>query len=143
MRILVLISIFIISLFSFEVKFEDSYQKNINPSLNAFLLETSNTIKNIPFKYFRVDSGYVVIGDDNVDEWLRNTATLPIDTYIKPIKVAIVDMDKIRVRIINKLNKNYEKCSLSKIEFLNSPKELYLKAKTINIKTKVTLECEK
>jgi hypothetical protein len=140
-KLILLISIFSISLLSFEVKFEDKYQKTVSISTNAFSLQSDEVIENIPFKYFKIDNKYIVIGDNEVDEWIRNSASLPLDTYIKEIKVGLLDINKLRVKIINRLNKNYEKCNLSKINFLDSPKEVYLKPETIEIKTKVILEC--
>ncbi len=128
-------------LFSFQVQFQEQYQKILSLSTHAFSLESNKTITDIPFKYFKVKNRYILIGD-GIDEWIRNTAYLPQDTKIKEIKVNLLNVDKLRINIINKLNKNYKNCSLKKIDFLNSPKKIYLKPTIIKINTKVTLECK-
>jgi hypothetical protein len=142
MKSIFLIFFLTIELFSFEAIFEDVYKKEVFLNKNAFSLQTSETIENIPFKYFKTENGYIVLGEDEVDEWIRNSAILPLDTYIQETKVGIVNKDKIRNNIIKKVNKHYKNCKLSTIEFLTYPKELYLKPSNLEFKTKIILECK-
>jgi NACalpha-BTF3-like transcription factor len=76
--------------------------------------------------------------------WLNNNFYAPDDAEFKTIKVAIINRDKIQLKIINQLLKTYKKCDIKRIEFLTEDEEeIITKPKTIKEKFKITLKCER
>ena len=130
-------------LFAFEVEFTKIYKEYIIPKKDAILIKTKETLS-FPFKYFRVKNGYILVGDmREINNYLENDFYAPSDAEFKNIKIALVNMDKIQYKIINKLKKTYKKCKIKKVIFLSPDEEkLILKPTTISLKYKIIEDCK-
>jgi len=130
-------------LFAFEVEFTKVYKKYIIPNTPAVLIKTKENLS-FPFKYFRVKNGYILVGDmREINNYLENDFYAPSDAEFKNIKIALVDMDKIQYKIINKLKKTYKNCEIKKLIFLSPDEEkLILKPTTISLKYKIIEDCK-
>jgi len=101
--------IFIIScsfLFGFDVFFDDYYQKTIFPDKKAILLETKKPIQINYSPKIYTKKGIVLLNYDSADQFVRND--LYFNGNIKDIKIGILNIDKIRNKIISRLNKYYK-----------------------------------
>ena len=135
-----LILFFTTLLFSFEVQFNDTQNVEIFPNQKAILLQTQKPINiNYSPKIF-TEKGIVLLNYDNADDFVRND--LYFNGKIKDINIAILNIDKVRNKIIQKLNKYYNNCTLKKITFDNySYKKIYFSPKILKITSKIVLEC--
>jgi len=135
--------IFIMScsfLFGFDVFFDDYYQKTIFPDKKAILLETKKPIQIDYSPKIYTKKGIILLNYDNADEFVRND--LYFNGTIKDVNIGILNIDKIRNEIIQRLNKHYKKCTLKKIKFKdNTENKVFFAPTTIVIHTKVTLDC--
>jgi hypothetical protein len=136
--------IFIIScsfLFGFDVFFDDYYQKTIFPDKKAILLETKKPIQINYSPKIYTKKGIVLLNYDSADQFVRND--LYFNGNIKDIKIGILNIDKIRNKIISRLNKYYKNCKLKKIEFKDDlKKNIFFTPTTIIIHSQVTLDCK-
>jgi len=134
---------FIIScsfLFGFDVFFDDYYQKTIFPDKKAILLETKKPIKVDYSPKIYTKNGIILLNYDNADQFVRND--LYFDGNIKDVKVGILNLDKIRSEIINRLNHHYKNCRLKKIIFKDhTKKRVFFNPTTIVIHTQIVLDC--
>jgi len=133
-----------ILLFAFEVEFTKIYKEYIVPNKEAILIETKKNDLTFPFKFYKTKDGYILIGDiDNINNWLENEFYAPDDAKFKTIKIAIVDMDKIQYKIIQKVKKIYKSCKLKKLIFLTPDEEkIFTRPTTVIEKFKIILECK-
>ena len=135
---------FIISysfLFGFDVFFDDYYQKTIFPDKKAILLETKKPIQINYSPKIYTKKGIVLLNYDSADQFVRND--LYFNGNIKDIKIGILNIDKIRNKIISRLNKYYKNCKLKKIEFKDDlKKNIFFTPTTIIIHSQVTLDCK-
>jgi len=129
---------------AFEVEFTKIYKEYVVPKKEAILIETKINNLSFPFKFIKVREGYILIGDiDEINMWLENDFYAPKDAKFKNIKIAIVDMDKIQYKVINKIKKTYKKCSIKKIIFLTPDEEkIIFKPQYIKTKYKIILDCK-
>ena len=129
-------------LFAFEVEYTKIYTQYIVPKKDAILIKTKKELT-FPFKYKKVPNGYILYGDiDSINMWLENDFYAPEDAKFENIKIAIVDMDKIQAKIIRKINRTYQNCSIKKIEFLTPDEnQIITHPITIKEKFKITLNC--
>jgi len=126
--------------FGFDVFFDDYYQKTLFPDKKAILLETKKPIKIDYSPKIYTSKGIVLLNYEQADEFVRNN--LYFNGNIKDIKVAILDINEIREKIINKLNKYYKNCVLKKVIFKdNSSKKIFFEPTTITIKSNIVLDC--
>jgi len=133
-----IIFLFIFS-FAFEVEFSNSYQTFITPNKRAIFIN-----KIFPINYKNIiytQKGMILLNYNQADEFVRNDLYMPNNSYAKNINIAIIDIDKIRIQLIHKIQTQY-RCKIKKIEFLNTPKKIYFKPTLIKIKYKTTLECK-
>jgi len=136
--------IFFTNIFAFEVEFTKVYKQYIVPKKDAVLIKTSQKELTFPFKFFKVDNGYILVGNiDNINYWLENDFYAPDDAEFKNIKVAIIDYDRIQYRIIKKIKNTYKSCEIKQIIFL-SPDETKIITQPTEIedKYKIILECK-
>jgi len=133
--------IFITSfLFAFEVEFVDTQTINIIPNQKAILLKTKKPLTIDYTPLIHTKKGIVLLNYQKADEFVRND--LYFNGEIKDINIAILEIDKIRDKTIQKLNKYYKNCKLKKIIFLeNQYKTIYFKAINLKITLKVILNC--
>jgi len=139
----ILIFLFI-PLFAFEVEFTKIYKKYVIPKTNAIEIITKAPNLTFPFKYFKTKNGYILIGDmDEINMWLNDNFYAPDDAKFKNIKIAIIDMDKIQYKIIQKIKKTYKKCNIKQILFLTPDEEkIILKPTYLDFKYKIILDCK-
>ncbi|MEO1924022.1 MAG: hypothetical protein ABGX25_05870 [Nautiliaceae bacterium] len=141
-----LLAFFLLSnlLFSFEVEFTKVYKKYILPNKEAIEIITSKNNLTFPFKYIKTENGYILIGNiDDIDLWLRNYFYAPQDAKFKKLKIAVVDMDEIQYKIINKIKRTYKGCSLKKLIFLTPDEEKIITKPTyVETNYKIILECK-
>jgi hypothetical protein len=137
-----IIFFFALSLFAFKVEFNNNYQTFIIPNKKAILIT-----KVFPINYKKkiiTKKGIILLDYQNADEFVRNSLYLPKDADVKDVDIAILDIDKIRYKIIKMLQKKYYKCKIKKIEFLdNNYNKAYFKPIILNIRYKVILSCAK
>ena len=133
-----------ILIFAFKVEFTKIYKEYIVPNKDAILIETKKNDLTFPFKFFKTKNGYILIGDiDNINNWLENEFYAPDDAKFKTIKIAIVDMDKIQYKVIQKVKKIYKSCKLEKLIFLTPDEEkIFTRPTTVIEKFKIILECK-
>ena len=128
-------------LFGFDVFFDDYYQKTIFPDKKAILLETKKPIQINYSPKIYTKKGIVLLNYDDADQFVRND--LYFNGNIKDVKVGLFDIDSIREKIIERLNKHYKKCTLKKIKFKdNLSQKVFFTPTTVVIHTKITLECK-
>jgi len=127
-------------LLGFEVTFTEKDKISIFLDKKAILLKTKTPIKIDYSPKIYTEKGILLLNYDNADEFVRNS--LYFNGQIKDIKIGILDIDKIRNRIIKKIEKKYQKCNIKKIIFLNSYKKVYFKPTFLDIKSKVILDCK-
>ncbi|WP_457564187.1 hypothetical protein [Caminibacter sp.] len=131
-------------LYAFEVEFTKVYREYIAPKKPAIFIQTHANNLTFPFKYIKVKNGYILYGDiDQINMWLDNNFYPPNDAQFKNIKIAIVDMDKIQYKIIQKIKKTYKKCKVKQLIFL-TPDETKIISKPTYIteKYKIILDCK-
>ena len=140
-KLLFLIPLFI---FAFEVEFTKIYKEYVIPKTSAVLIQTHAKNLTFPFKFFNTKNGYILVGDmQEIENYLDNNFYAPDDATFKEIKIAIVDMDKIQYKVIQKIKKIYKKCNIKKIIFLSPDEEkLVLKPTTIKEVYKIILDCQ-
>ena len=133
-----------IKLFAFDVVFTKVYKQYVVPKKEAILIQTHDDTLTFPFKYIRVQNGYILIGDiDQINMWLDNEFYAPEDAKFKNIKIAVVDSDKIQYKIINKLKKTYKNCKIKEVIFLTPDEtKIITKPQTIVEKYKIVLDCK-
>jgi len=133
-----------IKLFAFDVVFTKVYKQYVVPKKEAILIQTHDDTLTFPFKYFRVQNGYILVGDiDQINMWLDNEFYAPEDAKFKNIKIAVVDSDKIQYKIINKLKKTYKNCKIKEVIFLTPDEtKIITKPQTIVEKYKIVLDCK-
>ena len=141
---IILIFLFISNLNAFEVEFTKVYKKYIVPNQEAVFIQTKNQNLTFPFKYIKTKNGYILIGNtDKINMWLDNEFYAPEDSKFKIIKIAIIDIDKIQYKLINKIKSEYKKCKIKKLFFLSPDDEkIIFQPKIINTKYKIILECK-
>ena len=136
-----LILFFTTLLFSFEVQFNDTQNVEIFPNQKAILLQTQKpiNIKYSPKIYTK--KGIVLLNYEKADQFVRNE--LYFNGDIKNINIALINIDKIRNTIIEKLNKSYKRCKLKTIIFAkNTNKTIYFSPKLLKINSKIILKCK-
>ena len=133
-----------IILLAFNVEFTKIYKEYIVPNTDAILIQTKANNLTFPFKFYKVKNGYILIGDiRDINYYLENEFYAPQDAKFKEIKIAIIDMDKIQYKIIQKIKKVYKKCSIKKVIFLTPDEEkIILKPTIIKDKYKIILKCQ-
>ncbi|EDM23617.1 hypothetical protein [Caminibacter mediatlanticus] len=143
MKKIFIIFIFI-KLFAFEVEFTKVYKKYVIPNKDAIEIITKDKNLTFPFKYIKIKNGYILIGDiDEINMWLNDNFYAPDDAKFKNIKLAIIDMDKIQYKIIQKIKKTYKTCNIKKLIFLTPDEDkIIFKPTYIKTKYKIILECK-
>ena len=135
-----IIFFFIVFSFAFKVEFNNQYQTYIIPDKQAILIT-----KVFPINYNNkivTKKGIVLLNYQTADDFVRNSLYLPQGANAKDINIAIFDIDKVRFKIIQMLQKKYKTCQIKKIEFLDDIfQKVYFKPTTINLKYKTILEC--
>ena len=139
-----LLLLFPIFVFAFEVEFLKIYKEYVIPKKDAILIETHVNNLSFPFKFFKIKKGYILVGDmQQINNYLDNDFYAPSDAKFKNIKIAIVDMDKIQYKIIQKIKKTYKNCNIKKLIFLTPDEEkIIIKPTTITEKYKIILDCK-
>jgi hypothetical protein len=129
---------------AFEVEFTKIYKEYVVPKKEAVLIETKADDLSFPFKFIKTHNGYILLGDiDEINMWLENNFYAPEDAKFKTVKIAIVDMDKIQYKVINKIKKIYKKCNIKKVIFLTPDEEkIIFKPQYIQTKYKIILNCK-
>ena len=133
-----------IILFAFEVEFTKIYKEYIIPNKKAVLIKTHENNLTFPFKFYKIKNGYILIGDlQQINEYLDNEFYAPDDAKFENIKIAVVDIDKIQYKIIQKINKTYKKCEIKKVIFLSPDEEkIIFKPQTVTVRYKIILDCK-
>ena len=133
-----------IFLFAFNVEFTKIYKKYIIPDKDAIFIQTSSPNLTFPFKYIKVQNGYILYGDmQNINNYLNNDFYAPNNAKFNNIKIAIIDTDKIQYKIIQILQKKYKKCSIKNIIFLSpDEKKIITHSTTLTLKYKIELKCK-
>ena len=139
-KLLLILPIF---LFAFNVEFTKIYKTYVIPNKDAILIQTNANLT-FPFKYYKIDNGYILIGDlRDINNYLDNEFYAPNDAKFKNIKIAVIDTDKIQYQIINNLKQKYKKCSIKNIIFLSPDEEkIVTKPEFIKLKYKIILKCK-
>ena len=139
-----LLFIFPIFLFAFNVEFTKIYKKYIIPNKEAVFIKTKANNLKFPFKYFKVNNGYILIGDmQDINNYLDNDFYAPNDAKFENIKIALIDTDKIQYKIINDIQKKYPKCTIKDIIFLSPDEEkIITKPTNLTLKYKIKLDCK-
>jgi len=134
--------IFFAFLNAFEVEFTKIYSQYVIPNKDAILINTKKNLT-FPYQFTKTKNGYILFGDiDEIEMWINNSFYPPKDSKIKNIKIATIDYDKIFYYIIKKTKKEFKNCKIKKIKFLTPSKfEIVTKPTTLNIKYKITLDC--
>jgi hypothetical protein len=129
---------------AFEVEFTKIYKEYVVPKKEAVLIETKADDLSFPFTFIKTQNGYILLGDiDEINMWLENNFYAPEDAKFKTVKIAIVDMDKIQYKVINKIKKIYKKCNIKKVIFLTPDEEkIIFKPQYIQTKYKIILNCK-
>ncbi len=140
-KLLLILPIFLLA---FNVKFTKVYKKYIIPNKDAIFIKTSSPDLTFPFKYIRVQNGYILYGDiQTINNWLNNEFYAPNDAKFNNIKIAIIDTDKIQYQIIKNLRSKYPSCQIKDIIFLSPDEEKIITHPTdITLKYKIKLECK-
>ncbi|QCT93850.1 hypothetical protein FE773_01230 [Caminibacter mediatlanticus TB-2] len=143
MKKIFIIFIFL-KLFAFEVEFTKVYKKYVIPNKDAIEIITKDKNLTFPFKYIKIKNGYILIGDiDEINMWLNDNFYAPDDAKFKNIKIAVVNMDKIQYKVIQKIKQIYKKCNIKKIIFLTPDEEkIILKPTYLKTKYKIILDCK-
>ena len=143
-KLLILLILFYIPLFAFEIEFTKIYKEYIIPKKEAVFIKTQNNNLSFPFKYYKVNNGYILIGDmRDINNYLDNEFYAPDDAKFKNIKISIVDMDKIQYKVIQKIKKTYKNCKIKKVIFLSADEEkIIFKPETVETKYKIILDCK-
>ncbi len=143
MKKIFIIFIFL-KLFAFEVEFTKVYKKYVIPNKDAIEIITKDKNLTFPFKYIKIKNGYILIGDiDEINMWLNDNFYAPDDAKFKNIKIAVVNMDKIQYKVIQKIKQIYKKCNIKKIIFLTpDEKKIILKPTYLKTKYKIILDCK-
>ena len=143
-KLLIFLILFCLPLFAFNVEFTKIYKEYIVPKQEAILIKTHAQNLTFPFKYYKIKDGYILIGDmQEINNYLNNEFYAPDDAKFKNIKIAILDMDKIQYKIIQKIKKSYKNCKIKKVIFLTPDEEkIIFKPKTIETKYKIILDCK-
>jgi len=137
-----MISLMISSLFGFKVEFENHYKTTIFPNIKAIFINSNKVQINYKPKII-LDNGIVLLNYPKADDYVRNSLYLPNNVNAENVNVAIFNIDKARNKILHKLNKYYKNCTLDKIIFQNNNyKSVYFKPTTIQINSKVILDCK-
>jgi len=133
-----------IILFAFEVEFTKIYKEYIIPKQEAVFIKTHKNDLTFPFKFYKIKNGYILIGDlQQINEYLDNEFYAPDDAKFENIKIAVVDIDKIQYKIIQKINKTYKKCEIKKVIFLSPDEEkIIFKPQTVTVRYKIILDCK-
>ena len=133
-----------IILFAFEVEFTKIYNEYIIPNKEAVLIKTHENNLTFPFKFYKIKNCYILFGDlQQINEYLDNEFYAPDDAKFENIKIAVVDMDKIQNKIINKIKKIYKKCEIKKVIFLSPDEEkIIFKPQTVTVRYKIILDCK-
>jgi len=131
-------------LFAFKVEFTKIYKEYVIPKQDAIFIQTKANNLTFPFHFIKIPNGYILYGDmQEINNYLDNNFYAPNDAKFKNIKIAIVDMDKIQQKVINKIKKTYKNCEIKNIIFLNPDEEkIIFKPTFIKEKYKVILECK-
>ena len=140
-KLLLILPIFLLA---FNVVFTKVYKKYIIPDKDAVFIQTSSPNLTFPFKYIKVQNGYILYGDmQKINNYLNNTFYAPNNTKFNYIKIAIIDTDKIQYKIIQNLQKKYKKCSIKNIIFLSpDEKKIITHPTTLTLKYKIKLNCK-
>ena len=133
-----------ILIFAFEVEFTKIYKEYVVPKTPAILIKTHKNNLTFPFKFYKIKDGYILVGDiREINYYLENEFYAPDDAQFKEIKIAIIDMDKIQYKVIQKIKKVYKKCNIKKVIFLTPDEEkIILKPTLIEDKYKIILDCK-
>jgi len=127
-------------LLAFEVEFTKEYKTTIFPKTKAILLETKQPIQINYSPKIYTQKGIILLNYANADQFVRND--LYFNGKIKDIKIATINIDKIRNKMILDINRYYKNCKLKKIIFKDSIiKNIYFKPTNIEIKANVILNC--
>jgi len=131
-------------LFAFKVEFTKIYKEYVIPKQDAIFIQTKANNLTFPFHFFKTKNGYILYGDmQEINNYLDNNFYAPNDAKFKNIKIAIVDIDKIQQKVINKIKKTYKNCEIKNIIFLNPDEEkIIFKPTFIKEKYKVILKCK-
>jgi len=129
---------------AFKVEFTKVYKEYVIPKKDAIFIQTKVNNLTFPFHFFKTKNGYILYGNlQEINNYLDNDFYAPNDAKFKNIKIAIVDMDKIQQKVINKIKKTYKNCKIKDIIFLNPDEEkIIVKPTFIKEKYKVILECK-
>jgi hypothetical protein len=129
-------------LFAFNVEFTKIEKKFIIPNQKAILIQTKENLT-FPFKFYKIENGYILKDTKEVEFFLNNEFYAPKDTKFKNIKIAIVDYDKYQYQIIQKTKHKYKNCKIKHLIFLNPNEEkIILKSTEIKVKYKIILDCK-
>ena len=141
-RFLLLSFVLFSFLFSYKVEFVEKFSKFIIPNQKVILLT-----KQIPIEYspkIYSEKGTILLDYEKADQFIRNSFYLPKGVEVKELKVGVLDKDRFRLEIIDKIKRKYRGCRVEKLIFLNDDIEtIYFKPKNVTIKTKVELNCQK
>jgi len=138
LRILIFLPIF---LFAFNVEFIKIEKKYLIPNINAILIQTNKSLT-FPFKFYKVQNGYILKDTREIENYLDNEFYAPKNTKFKYLKIAIVDYDNYQVNIIKKIKNKYKNCKIKSLIFLNSDEEkIITKPSKIKLKYKIILDC--
>ena len=139
-----LIFLFCLPLFAFNVEFTKIYKEYIIPNKDAILIQTKAPNLTFPFKYRRANNGYILIGNiRDINNYLDNDFYAPSDAKFKNIKISVIDTDKIQYKIIKNLKKKYSKCSIKNIIFISPDEEkITTKPEMLTLKYKIKLDCK-
>ena len=143
-KLIIFAILFCLPLFAFEVEFTKIYKKYIIPKKEAILIQTHTQNLTFPFKFYKIKNGYILTGDiQAINNYLDNEFYAPDDAKFKNIKIAVIDMDKIQYKLIQKIKKTYKKCEIKKVIFISPDEEkIIFKPQMIETKYKIILDCK-
>ena len=131
-------------LFAFNVEFTKIYKKYVTPNKDAVLIQTKISNLTFPFKYYKVNNGYILTGNmQDINNYLNNDFYAPNDAKFKNIKIALINTDTIQYKIIQKLKNKYPKCKIKDIIFLSpDEKRIITHPIILTLKYKIKMDCQ-